>query len=82
MSTDPCLGFIGRKRKPMKRRYTWSHHNREWDMSLLLSNVPVHPNIINGSFAALCITKNKRTACSADDISKNSIKNEVSKFRS
>ena len=66
-------------RRNIKRRFTWAHHDqRDWDMSLLLSNVPVHPNVVNGSYAALCDIKDREgRALSTDDVCLINLSQEV-----
>ncbi|XP_067942538.1 aromatic-L-amino-acid decarboxylase-like [Watersipora subatra] len=63
------LAKTGPRRKMLlRRRYTWAHYNRQWDMSLLLSNVPVRPSVVNGTFAALYDNKDRRLSSSTDDV--------------
>lgn len=47
--------LVNQLEKGLHRRYTWAHDRpaRRWEMSLLLSNVPDHPSVVNGTYAAL-----------------------------
>jgi hypothetical protein len=50
---------------------------------LLLSNVPVHPNVVNGSYAALCDIKDSTgKAMTTDDVCLVNIAEKVSSLTS